>query len=312
MATSGSFDYTVNKAEIIKNALIEARVIRDDQQVDGQMYAWGSHRLNTLIKHLQTKGLHLWKTVDIVLLLEKNKEIYTLSSVGDTASTDMEYTTLSSAASSATTSLSLSTTSITAGQNIGIELADGTIHWTTVTTVDSSTALTISLALTGAANSGAAVFTYTAKIPKPLRIYEAYIIVKGNETSHTPIHIIPRETYQRLNNKSSSGYPVEIYFRPDLDHSELKVYPTACDNTTRLVMSAELPLDDMDNSTDNLSFPNWWYEPIHLSLAHAMARSYGQTSDTVRRLKADAKEAVKEAEDYGVENTYIQLRPDLD
>jgi hypothetical protein len=83
MATSGTYTFSLNTQQVIKDALIEAGVIRDDQEVDGGMYDSARRRLNRILKALQAQGLHLWRTTDCTLLLEDGKKEYTLGPSGD-------------------------------------------------------------------------------------------------------------------------------------------------------------------------------------------------------------------------------------
>ncbi len=309
MAISSSYAYTVNKQSLIKDALIEATIISDDQEVDGGMYAWMSRRLNGLLKQLQAKGLHLWKTQEITLLLEEGKIEYTLGTGGDRCAEEVVRALSTADVAIAATTYAVPSTGMTVGDVVGIEMTDGEMHWDAIATIPDTASITVSTGPTTASESGAVVYSYTSLIPKPLRIHEAYTILKNGETSHIPINVIPREEYMRLNAKSTEGAVVEIYFNPNRTDSKLKVWPTSSDNIQRIVMTAELPIANMDLTTDDLEFPDWWFEAIHTKLAHMAARAYSAPIDKVRELKADAKEAIKDAEDFNVEFTYIEMHP---
>lgn len=312
MATSGNYTLTVNKQTIIEDALIEAGVIRDDQTVDGTMYSWMERRLNQLIKHLQVKGLQLWVMKEFTLLLEEGKIEYTLGPGGDRASETVVRTQTSAIVAIAGTTYTIdSSTGMTVGDVVGIEMGDGEMHWDTIAAIPDSTSITVNTGPTVAVASDATVYAYTSLIPKPLRIYDAYVIQKDNEASHQPINIIPREEYMRLNSKSSEGVVVEVFFNPERTTSSLKVWPTSSDNIQRVVMTGQMPFETLDISTDELAMPDWWQQPIHLSLAHIAARSYRAPVDKTRELRAEALLAVAEAENFDVEETYIEMVPDV-
>jgi hypothetical protein len=62
-----------------------------------------------------------------------------------------------------TTSISVTSTSrMTAGDSIGVYLSSGDLYRTTIASVDSSTALTLSAALPGAVSEGARIIDYSA------------------------------------------------------------------------------------------------------------------------------------------------------
>lgn len=312
MATSGNYTVSVNKTTLIEDALREARVIDDYESVDGTMYDFMGRRLNQLLKHLQTKGLFLWVVKEATLLLEENKIRYTLGPGGDRFAQDVARTTTTADVAIAGTTYTLSSSSgMSVNDIVGIEMDDGEMHWDTVATIPDTTSITVSTGPTVAASSGATVYAYTAVAPKPLRIHEAYAVMQDNESSHIPLNIIPREEYMRLNDKASSGAAVSIWFNPAQANSYLKVWPTSNDNVQRIVMTAQFPFETMDDSTDDLAMPDWWIQPIHLSLAYIAARSYRAPEEVARRLQQDSLLAVSEAENFDVETTYIEMVPDV-
>jgi hypothetical protein len=73
--------------------------------------------------------------------------------------------------------------------------------------------------------------------------------------------------------------------------------------------TAQLPFSNMVEPTDSLQFPDWWFEPLHLSLAHALARSYQAPAEVISMLKVDAREAVKSAEGFDEEQTTVYMTP---
>ena len=311
MATSGTYTYTLNTLQVIKDALIEAGVINDTEEVDNTMYDSALRRLNRNLKSLQIKGLLLWRVKEITLLLEDGKTSYTLGPSGDRCSETIVRTTLGAAEAAAQTELTVASSSgMTAADIVGIELDDGTVDWTTISSVDNSTTITVDDALTGAAASGNVVYAYTSLAPKPIRIHSAYVIKDDSENSHTPLNIIPFDEYFQRNDKLTESYPNDIYFHPELTTSQLKIWPLSDNNIARVVMMAELPLDDSTITTDDVAVPNWWYNAIHYRMAWGLAESYGAPADKVRRLRETAFIEEEEATNFSPEHTYIQLTPE--
>jgi len=311
MATSGSFTFKLNALEIIRDALIESTVIQDNQRIEGGMYDWMLRRLNVILKSFQTKGMHLWKVKEVTLLMEKDKIEYTLGPGGDRASESVIRSITTTVTSSGATTVDCVSTGMTVGDVVIMEMDDATAHATTIATIPDAASITLTDVTDDTAAIGNIVYTYTSLIEKPLRLLEGYVIQKGNEDAHVPLNVIPREEYMRLNNKETASYPVSLYFNPERLTSKLKIWPVSVNNVARIVMTFDMPIDDMNVATDDLAMPDWWYEALHLKLAHAAARSYMVPIDKVRELKSDAKEAISEAEDYGVETTYIQIIPEV-
>jgi hypothetical protein len=296
---------------LIKNALIDAGIIRDDQAVDTNMQTFALYRLNLLLKSYQAIGLHLWRTVETTLMLEDGKKDYTLGTGGDRHAQNLTTTTLGAAEAAAQTILTVaSSANMTAGDVVGIELTAGTVDWTTIASVDDATTITVDVALTGAAASGNTVFSYTALAPQPLKIHEAYVVQKASTSNHTPVAIVSNNEYMNLANKDSESYPNQIQFRPELTTTELRVWPLSDNNTARLVMTVELPLEDMDSVANDLAMPAYWYEAIHCAMVYQMGKSYAAPREQVTMFQYDAEVAKAEAKAYGVENTHIQVVPE--
>lgn len=311
MATSGNYVYSVNKQELIKDALLEAGVLNDTQEPEGNMYGFMSRRLNGIIKQLQTKGLQLWRIKEVTLLLEEDKVEYTLGPSGDRCSETVIRALSTASVAIAATTYDVPSTGMTVGDVVGIEMSDGEMHWTTIATIPDTASITVTTGPTVACDSRAVVYSYTALIPKPLRIHEAYSIVKDSENNHIPLNIIPREEYMRLNSKNTEGYVNSLYFNPDRVDSKLKIWPVSSDNIQRIVMTAQLPFQTMDDAADELHFPDWWYEALHLTLSHAAARGYMAPIEKTRELRNDSLIAVQDAEDFDVETTYIEMVPSV-
>ena len=311
MATSGSTDYEITGTLLIKNALIDAGIIRDDQSVPTEMETFALYRLNLLLKSYQAVGLHLWRTKNLSLILEDGKSDYTLGTGGDRWTETLVSTTLGAAEAAAQTVLTVtSSTGMTASDVVGIELDDGTMDWTTIVSVDSATQITVTTGLTSVAASSNVVYAYTSLAPQPLKVHEAYLVQKNTAESHIPLHIIPNAEYMTLPNKTTEGVPVQIQFRPERTTSELRVWPLSDDNTSYIVMTVELPLEDMDSLSDTLGMPGYWMEAIHSELTYQMGKSYGAPRESVRMFKQDSMMAKEDAKAYGVENSYIQVSPD--
>jgi len=138
MALSGSVNFVVNRDRLIKDSLIDVGAIASEDSVSAAINDFAARKLNQMIKSWMGKGLPLWKMRRVTVLLEKNKSTYNLGPTGDHAALtdDITETAMRVAGIATDTTLEVdSTTSMTASDNIGIVLDDGTIHFTTIDTV---------------------------------------------------------------------------------------------------------------------------------------------------------------------------------
>ncbi len=79
MTTSGSTDFSVTTADIVRDALLLLKAIDPNEAVPAQELADGKRMLNMLAKHLQTQA-EVWPTKDITVTLDPGTPSYT---VGD-------------------------------------------------------------------------------------------------------------------------------------------------------------------------------------------------------------------------------------
>lgn len=307
MALSGSFNYTLNRDQLIKNALVDAQVINDTQTPSATMIVYCADSLNRMLKAWQMDGLHLWVHNEVTLFLVTDQIKYLLGPSGDHATESYVETAIRTAAVSGATTLEVdSTTGITAADYIGIEQADGTMKWTTVSSVTDSDTLVIASALSDASAVDNVIFAYTTKIQRPLRITSAhYRTHAGNDRD---LNIIARKDYWDISQKTSEGEPNSVLFIPMLTNAELRIWQEPDEVTDIVKMICQTPFDDMDAAADNFRFPNEALDAIHWNLAYRLAVGYRSPPDVRQSLKDMAKESKRQLLDFDVEigPTYIQ------
>ena len=130
MAVSGSFDFTQNRSQIISNSFVEAGVLRPDETPDSDESVFAAVQLNMMLKAWQADGLHVFANRQATLFLERDKINYKLGATGDHATESFSTTAMRVAAVNTNTIMEVDTTTgMTAGDYIGVELDDGTMHW---------------------------------------------------------------------------------------------------------------------------------------------------------------------------------------
>jgi len=169
-----------------------------------------------------------------------------------------------------------SITSFANGTNIGIELSDSTVQWTTVSGAPAGHTITLATTLTASVASGAQVYGYETanRLTRPLRILSGYIYnVVG--PSRYPINVITRDQYFSLGGPTQANIPNQIYYDPQLGTGQLYVYPQFSTGDNLLQITYHKEFDDFNASSDTPDFPQEFYLPLTLGLASLLGPDYG-------------------------------------
>ncbi len=236
--------------------------------------SFASNILNKLVKHLEAQGIHLWTQSFGTIFLRDGIKKYTLSSSGDKACDDatLVETELTSAASG-TTLVVNTTVGMTAGDNIGIELDDNTRQWTTIVSVDSTTTLTITTALTSAARSANTVFSYTTNIGRILKIIDSSCRLSSDVDLN--MDVIGTREYSQITAKTTPGAPNQVHYAPNRDDGLVFVWPVPNSVSYRLKILYLRTIQDFDSGSDNPDLPQEWLHALTVILARQLAPSYG-------------------------------------
>jgi hypothetical protein len=310
MATSGSSDYTITRNDIFDAALAMVNVVEFSETPSSDDYDACALMLNLMVKAWMAKGAKLWAMKQATLFLADGTASYSLGASGTHCTHTYVQTTLSTDEALGSTSLSLtSTTGMSASDNIGIVLDDGTIHWTTISGAPGAPT-TIVTGLASAATSGNVVFTYTSKINRPQRIDSEAMYRHTSAGQDTPVKLISRSEYAQLANKTSEGKIVQAYYDPQLGNGTLYVWPTPDDATEVLKFWYERLLEDFDAAANNPDFPIEWGEALIFGLADRLCAVYQVPLQQRQWIKAEAKEKLDEAMAYDREPVSVFFQPD--
>lgn len=289
MATSGSQNFTQTRNEVILDAYQLLGVYGSGMTVSSDDMAFASSILNKMVKGWVTKGLHLWERSEAILFLTPYIGSYTIgngtSDANCSLASDTVITRVNGALSASATSVIVdSTTGMVATDKIGIVLADKTIFWTTISSVDSSTTLTLTSGVTGSVSDNALVYTYTNKIYKPARILSMRRVTgldtnsSSSDYTQTPLSEVPYNTL--INNPSiaSSSTPLMYAYTPNLTSGNLLIAYRSTDGSERLHFTYERIIEDLDSTSDNFDFPSEWLETLTYQLAVRLALPFGKSS----------------------------------
>lgn len=290
MATSGSWDYSRTAAQVIAAAFENLGVVIPGGTVPSAHSTMALARLNTLVKQWMGDadgfpGLHLVHRNRIVLFLAKGQQQY---QVGP-ASTDaracslslLGRTTLSADEAASQTTLSITsntdtttnpgTTITMANTNIvGIELNDGTIHWTAISGTPAST-MDVSVGITGAAAAGNYVWWFAARAQRFI-LCEAAVIRDENYTdTEIPVYAEVAQYELGVADKYADGQPTAILIEPLRITTRVTLNSQPTDVTEQLVLTVQYPSEDYDATSDDIAFPQEYLAALEWELAFRLA-----------------------------------------
>ena len=343
MATSGLVTQRYTRDQLIAGALrlCLATDPENTASITTNQTSNASEALNMLVKAWEAQGLQLWERKYGAVFLQKGQPFYVLGSPGpagdhSTLSTPIGSgfvkTTLSAAiavnGTSATvvatsnaaptswvtppagmpySTVGVATSTMTSGDNIGIQQTDGTIFWTTINGAPVGKVITLTAGLTVGASNGATVYDYTTKLMRPLRVLDGFVRqVGGNDV---PCLIIPRENYNRFGNKISLGTSIQLYYDPQENTGHLYVYPTDSDVTQTLFIEFQKPIEDFTAAGDDFDLPQEWAMALKFNLAWVIAPEYGVPPAQYNMIEKQAVYWFSKLDAWDQENASIFIQP---
>ena len=305
MTTSGSIDFLVNRDQIIFGALRKCGVLgTGDRGSSTEEVADAAEALNIMIKAWQADGLQLWTRERAVLFLSKTKSAYTFPTDHACKESDYVKTEIRVAGSASDTTIEVdSTTGMVASDNIGIELDDGTIHWTTVSSVTDSDTVVIASGLASAASVDNHVYAYTTKLNMPLTVSDLYV----RDQSDIDIPIIPmsRNEYAELSSKTENGQVIQAYYDRQRDTGVLYVWPMTDTVKSTVRFTSQRQIEDFDSNNDTPDFPNYWQQALVWGLAAEIAPEHGVDNPTWNMFIQKAAVEKANALSYDNEDTSV-------
>jgi len=321
MATSGSQNYKQTRNQVMLDALQLIGVYGIGRTASAEDMELAQNTLNKMIKAWGAKGLHLWTKKEGVVFLTPYTASYKLGSAsGDAHATnedDLVVTQLNGAHVSGATTLTLdSTTNMAVSDYIGIVTTDKTVHWTTISTIPSSTSVTIASGLDSAASDNGIVYAYTTKLYKPLRILDARMRsgIDSGATSTEVDSILSASSYQEYHqflNKTTNGSPTLYSYEPKNLNGTFSLYPRPTDGAERVMISYERTMEDMDEASNDFDFPSEWLEPLTWQLAVRLAPMFGKSQKLTTILPL-ASTMLENLLDWNTEITTITMSPEFE
>lgn len=287
MSTSGVWTYSVTASDIITSALEDIKVIANGQTADANDVTVALRTLNLLAKQWQGKsdkfpGLKVWtrQRLNIFFVSGQNRYLVGPAATDDRASANALSTTLTNAKNASATSVVVgSTTGMTALDVIGFITSAGPIGWTTITTVDSATGLTLPANSVGAASAGAIVFTYTSKAQRFVEVEAA--VLRDWSTPTQPIDngcdiYTDVQQYEGLTQKLAPGDPTSILVEPTRLNTVVTTNFATANVYKTLRLTVIYPAEDYSAVGNDVAYPQEYFAALEWELARRLAPKFGQ------------------------------------
>lgn len=263
MATSGSYDWTSTRNEIIRDAIEDVGGVGLGEALTNDALNQAAYVLNRMMKAWQTKGIRLWTQ-------EWTRK--TLSASSEVTGTDGNYY-----------RCILSHTSATATN----KPITGT-EWSTFWYQDGTTG---GVWADATAYSSIGDFTPEADT---LDITQAFIRKTDGSDDHQ-IELISIEDYLAIPHKFNTGTPNKMAFHKVATAPKCYLYHHPDDTTYVLHYLKVRKLEDFDAAANNQDAWETWIEAIVKGLSYRLAPKYSLPEATIARMKIEADEAFKYA-----------------
>lgn len=309
MATSGSTNYSRTRNQIISEALELLNVVGVGQSAAAEDIASASATLNLMVKAWQAQGYHLWRLTEGVMTVVKGTSKYNLP--GALGSNTVVKTELGADEALGQTVITVdSTAGMTAGDVVLIEQDDGTLHSSTISSVDDATTITIADATTVATAENRHVYAYTTALPRPVRI--THVRLRNSSDMDRELYQYSRTEYFNLANKETEGTPIGYYYDPQLTTGNMYIYPAPNSVKQRIHFTYERTIEDFDNGTDDPDFPQEWLMALTYNLALNLATKFETERLKVRdQIAPLAFRYLQEALAFDSEHSQMMIQPDF-
>lgn len=273
MATSGSYDFSLTASQLIDRVAKNLGVLEAGGTINSNDQTDILQTLNVVAKEFSgtidgAPGMKTHTRQRVTLFLAKGQQTYLIGPSDTRATTAYGRTTLSAAEALGQTALSITsnqdsttfpgtTASMTVSDLVGIELDDGTIHWSTISGA-TTTLLTIADSLASAAASGNYVWWFTSRAQRFVDIASA--VLRDENLNDTPldVYIDAREYDQGVTSKYADGTPTAILVEPLRTTTRITLNNQPTDVTDQIVMTVLYPTEDYDSTSNDIAFPQEW------------------------------------------------------
>jgi len=307
VATSGSWNYSKTAAQTIQAALENNCVYSVGETLSAADQALALARLNTVVKAMSGRidmaGLKIWTRQRVTLFLAEGQQTYQVGPASGDARSTTQYgrTTIDAAEAAAQTTLSVTATTdtttypgttvtMTTSDIIGIEQNDGTIFWSTISSVAAGDTVTIATGIDVAAAVGNYVWWFTSRAQRFVEIESATLLDENRRETPLGIYREVAAYEQGVVDKYADGDPTILLVEPLRITTRVTLDAQPTDVTKQIQLTVLYPAEDYDATTDDIAFPQEYQNFIEWELAMATAPAFGApwTKDMeANRLRAE-------------------------
>lgn len=313
MAVSGTSSFSANRNEIIDQAAKLLNAIGTGVTMGPAMQNDFAFALNAMVKRWQAKGIHVWTTTEATLFPQAGQYRYSAGAGATDHITETYYETTTSAdlVVSQTILNVTDTSNVTIGDFIGVVMDNGAFHWAQATGKSANTVTINGAGLTDSAAIGNAIFSYTSKIVKPLKIVDARRYDIDGATD-TPVIMVSRQEYRALPVKTESGTMNEVFYDPQLNTGYIHIWRVPLAASELLKFTWHRPIMDFTAPTNDADLPQEWIQTLYYNLALVMMPMYPVPPQKERMITAMATQFFDDLSGFDRENESIFIQPDME
>lgn len=308
MTTSGTNNFNLVTTQIVDLALTDIGVKTFFRATTAQEYQQAVLYLNSMVKSWKNDGINLWKSTQGTLFLNPGQSSYILD--GTTANATANYSSSQIAANAIATATSIDvddSTGFVSGYYIVINLDDNTNFSTTISSVVGNT-INLTTPLPYAVSIGQYVYAFQTKIKRPEGISSLRLKISPDDQGvEIPNVSYSNNTYYSIPVKQQQGISNVFYYNKQLNSGIINLWLVPNVNYYYANFTYQTQFDDFTSPINTPDFPPEWLKALRLNLAYDLSRAYGKTPDS--SLKADADEALRNAQGYDREDASFYIQP---
>lgn len=318
MTTSGNWNYNRTRDQIIQLAARHIQIKEAGQNLEKEYEEVFADLLNVIVKDWQKDGLHLWKDEEAALFLNVGQRTYEVGA--DTRATKGDWVSTSTALDITTTTDLIPVTSTTftaySGKDyipqkddwLGISI-NNVLNWYQVLGNPSATEIRINGQITDTVDAGETVYIYREAMDKPLKIYQENVRLWQNNNYELPLHLLDWTEYNLLPQKDTRGQVVQMFYNPQINTSQIAVWPTTYTVDDVLLFRYQSPIELFDSASDTQDFPAEWVRALSWALAAEAGHSFGIPPARQASVDARAASLKEQVLDWDQTNASIFLQP---
>lgn len=309
MPTSGSYDFSLTAAQLVARAAKNLGILARGATINSDDESDLLQTLNVIAKQFQgtsdmSPGMKVHTRQRVTLFLAKGQQTYLVGPAATDARATTQYgrtvltasaianaTTLTIASNTDTTTFPGTTVTMTASDFIGIELNDGTLHWTTISGTPAATA-TIASGLASAAASGNYVWWFTSRAQRFPVCEGAVLRNESLQDSELGVFVEASGYDQGVSDKYADGVPSALLVEPLRINTRVTLNSQPTDVTSQIVLTVLYPAEDYDATTNDIAFPQEWLGFLEWELTLRGCPMFGKTFTPEMQLNHKRAEAM--------------------